>query len=450
MGPFVFWIVAAMLAFAPLWRGGNRPMPLLVLELLALAALATLAFGGALAPGWRSLPRALRWGLAILAVVPLVQLLPLPHALWSALPGHGAYARALDVASAGGEWRPLTLHARATEFSWLALWPAVAIVLALPQLAARQVRALLLVFAAAALVEAAIGILQVGSARTSWVHFGSPLAGNGASGTYVNRNHLAGLLAMALPVLAAIWAAESLPGRDAHGHAMREHPRHADRRVARRILFSLALLLVLAALLFTRSRAGIACGLAAFGAAAAAILMGGASARLRAVMGATAVAALALAAYAGLTPIMDRFSAGQIALGYEGRAQIVVGTLRAAMDFMPFGSGLGTFADVFPRYQEGGPTGYVEFAHNDYAQALLELGAGGAAAMALLAFAYAARWRAIARGEGSRRLGLAQVGAGLGVAALGVHGLFDFNLHIPANALYFAFLAAVFFYPSRA
>lgn len=438
-----------MLAFAPLWRGGNRPMPLLVLELLALAALVALALNGALAPGWRALPRALRWGLAIVAIAPLVQLLPLPHALWSALPGHAPYARALEVASVDGGWRPITLHARATEFSWLALLPAFAILLAVPRLPARQVRALLLLFAAVAVAEAAIGIVQAGSARTSWIHFGSPLAGNGASGTYVNRNHLAGLLAMALPVMAAIWAAESLPGRDAHGHAMREHPRHADRRLARRILFSLALLLALAALLFTRSRAGIGCGLAAFGAAAAAIVVGGASARLRAVMGVTAAAALALAVYAGVTPIVDRFSAGQIALGYEGRARIALATLRAAMDFMPLGSGLGTFADVFPRYQSQAPAGYVEFAHNDYAQALLELGVAGAAAMALVAFAYLARWRAIARGEGSRRLGLAQVGAGIGVAALAVHGLFDFNLHIPANALYFAFLAAVFFYPSR-
>jgi hypothetical protein len=36
------------------------------------------------------------------------------------------------------------------------------------------------------------------------------------------------------------------------------------------------------------------------------------------------------------------------------------------------------------------------------------------------------------------------VGAGLAVAALAVHGGFDFNFHIPANALYWAFFAGVF------
>ena len=42
-----------------------------------------------------------------------------------------------------------------------------------------------------------------------------------------------------------------------------------------------------------------------------------------------------------------------------------------------------------------------------------------------------------------------QVGAGIGVLLMGLHGLTDFNLHIPANAIYFAFLAAVFFYPDQ-
>jgi O-antigen ligase len=171
---------------------------------------------------------------------------------------------------------------------------------------------------------------------------------------------------------------------------------------------------------------------------------------MRAVLALAGATAFVLAAYAGLSPVLDRFAAGEIALGYEGRARIARATLRAALDFMPFGSGLGTFADVFPRYQGEGPVGYVEFAHNDYAQALLELGAAGAAAMALLLLAYIGRWAAIARGEGSRRLGPAQVAAGISLAALAIHGFFDFNLHIPANALYFGFLAGVFFYPSRA
>jgi hypothetical protein len=42
------------------------------------------------------------------------------------------------------------------------------------------------------------------------------------------------------------------------------------------------------------------------------------------------------------------------------------------------------------------------------------------------------------------------VGAGLGTLALILHGAFDFNFHIPANAIYFSFLAGVFFFTPHA
>jgi O-antigen ligase len=110
------------------------------------------------------------------------------------------------------------------------------------------------------------------------------------------------------------------------------------------------------------------------------------------------------------------------------------------------GSGLGTFADVFPRYQLESFPGYVDHAHNDYVEAFLELGVAGAAAIAFLAFAFAARMRFLLRARLSRSLGYLQLGAGLAMLAMAVHGLFDFNFHIPANALYFSFLAGVFFF----
>jgi len=39
-----------------------------------------------------------------------------------------------------------------------------------------------------------------------------------------------------------------------------------------------------------------------------------------------------------------------------------------------------------------------------------------------------------------------QVGAGISILLLALHGLVDFNFHIPANAVFFAFLAGVFFH----
>ena len=168
--------------------------------------------------------------------------------------------------------------------------------------------------------------------------------------------------------------------------------------------------------------------------------------RARAALLAVAAGALLLGAYIGLTPIVERFAPDAFSLGYEGRARLTGATLRAALDFLPLGSGLGTFADVFSRYQSEGLTGFIDHAHNDYAEAFLELGVAGAAAIALFAVAYALRWRALAAGRRARGFALLQLAAGLGMLAMIVHAAFDFNFHIPANALYFSFLAGVFFF----
>ena len=445
-GPVLFWIAAAILVFAPLVWGGNRPVPLLVLECAGLGALLVLAWSRGLGNTWRALPAPLRWGIGLLAAYPLLQLVPLPPSLWFALPGHGAYAGLLEVAGVREGWRPLSMNALATEYAWLALLPCVAIFLLVLSLSRREVRKLALVFVVVAIAEAVLGILQVGAGKDSLLRLGNPFGGGFATGTYVNKNHFAALLAMALPVALAFWAVETLPPVDEHGERLREHPRHADAKLARRILWSLLIVLMIAALLFTRSRAGIGCGLAALGAASLGLVWNAATLRLRIVLVSMAGLALLLAAYVGLTPILERFAPEELALSYEGRLRIAAAAMRGGLEFLPFGSGLGTFADVFRRFQSEGLTGFIDHAHNDYAELFLEMGVAGVAIVALLAAAYAMRWGVLATKRLSRTLGYLQVASGIAVLAMAAHGFFDFNFHIPANAICFSFLAGLFFH----
>ncbi len=440
----VFFLAAFLLAFAPLVRGGNRPLPLLVLECAGLLGLAALAWTPS--PRERSrIPATVAWGIGILVAVPLLQLVPLPSGWWASLPGHAPYARALELAG-GATLRPMTVHASATEYAALALIPCIAIFLMVQRLERRQVRALVTVFVGVASLEALLGIVQLGAAPGSALTLGNPYGGGAATGTYVNRNHFAALIAMALPMLLAIWATRVLPVVDAQGEALREHPRYADARLAQRIAFSILVVVLLLALLFTRSRAGIGAGLLAFALASLALVWSAGSMRARAALLVVAAGALLLGAYIGLTPMLERFAPDAFSLGYEGRARLTGATLRAALDFLPLGSGLGTFADVFSRYQSEGLTGFIDHAHNDYAEAFLELGVAGAAAIVLFAVAYALRWRPLAAGRRARGFALLQLAAGLGMLAMIVHAAFDFNFHIPANALYFSFLAGVFFF----
>ena len=119
--------------------------------------------------------------------------------------------------------------------------------------------------------------------------------------------------------------------------------------------------------------------------------------------------------------------------------------------FWPWGSGAGTFESVFPRFQAPQSLGYVEYAHNDYAQILMELGLPGLLiAVALLALVLgqlrALRLAYRAEGRFSRALALRSY-CGVAAAALLVHSAVEFNMHIPALAITAAFLVGVYLRP---
>ena len=435
-----------MLVFAPLVRGGNRPIPLLVLELAALAGLAACAWHWLEGAPRPRVPASLRWGLGLLLLTPLLQLVPVPAAWWAQMPGHAPYQQALAVAGDALGARASSIHARATEYAWLAMLPCLAaFVLAISQRRSR-LRRLAMVFVGVALGEAILGIMQLGAGSGSPLYLGNTFAGGSATGTYVNKNHFSALMAMALPMATAFWALEVMPPTDGSGVSMKSHPRHADRNLAIRITISVAVVFLLVALAFSGSRGGIGSGLLAFAFASLILVFQTSSAMPKVLLSCVAAGALTFSAYIGLTPVIDRWAPGQLSVGFEGRLQIAAAALRAGLDFMPFGSGLGTFADVFRRYQVEGLPGFIDHAHNDYAELFLELGVVGIAVIGLLGFAYLSRWAQLLRARPSRSLGHVQLGAGLGMLAMIVHGVVDFNFHIPANALYFSFLAGIFFF----
>lgn len=113
-------------------------------------------------------------------------------------------------------------------------------------------------------------------------------------------------------------------------------------------------------------------------------------------------------------------------------------------DFPLFGTGLGTFGYAYPLYKVSvqKPLIYL-YAHNDYLQVLAETGVLGFASLmsALFIFFYSslkALTRLSAAGNYFRFYVL--LGSLTGIFSILVHSLTDFNLQIPSNALYFAFL----------
>ena len=240
---------------------------------------------------------------------------------------------------------------------------------------------------AIAAAEAGLGLIQ--NAR-----------GAAVQGTYVNKNHFAGLLEMALP-LAAAYAA-----------ALFARPTRAKAAG----MLSVALL-ICAGLVCSLSKMGFAAGLAG-------LFVMGALAIAGKVQGGKkwlAVAGLAvlvlfsfvflpsdafIANYGGLT------SKGQAAL--EGRGPIWRETLHLIAAYPVFGCGLGNYETAFLRYQTSVVDRVFTYAHNDYLQVAAELGAAGfLIAAALLLPVFARPFRAALQGPDrtTRYLGLGCAGA---------------------------------------
>ncbi|WP_281648206.1 O-antigen ligase family protein [Parendozoicomonas sp. Alg238-R29] len=107
------------------------------------------------------------------------------------------------------------------------------------------------------------------------------------------------------------------------------------------------------------------------------------------------------------------------------------------------GTGAGTFYTALPMNHDGSWQGFFDFAHNDFLQFPLELGMP-----AFLLLAIAVIWCFIQALQAIRlRRNNLCAGAGfasiMGMLAIMIHSSVDFNLQIPANAAYFVVLMAI-------
>ncbi len=256
-------------------------------------------------------------------------------------------------------------------------------------------------------------------------------------GPYVNHNHYAGLMEMLIPVSAAYVLS-----------------RPKDRPGA--TLLGFALLFPIASVVLSGSRGGcisLAVELALM--ASAAGWRFARKERSRKERRSFAAAAMigvlsvgALLAWLGTADMAKRWESldglthsPEVTLG--DRLLVARDSLHIIRDNAWTGTGLGSFAAVFPQYQSF-PTDMVyHHAHNDYLEAVAETGIPGGLIILLAGIAF---FRQALSGLPERlehTSGWIQLGAATGCCGLLIHSLADFNLHIPANALWFAFLVGI-------
>lgn len=450
-------LLIGILVFAPLYFGGNRPFALLALEVLGLLLMAVLGMqrlyannnAGLKQAPQSTLNKAILFLLLLLFIWPLLTLISIPFSVWQSIPSRQAYVSALALIEPNQQALPLSLVPALTEFSWLALIPPLAVYVYVTAQSTDDIKLFLKVFLVLALFQALLGLVQYGDGPKSLFRLPNLLDGQSAMGTYANRDHLAGLLEMSLPLALALFAAHL--GRNKRH---REHYRGLRQKLSQLMfkyinataLYGLMSLVLLLGLVFTQSRIGVVLSMVVIvlSGLAFAKRLGGNNAF--GLVGTIAVLGGSLAAVIGLVPVLNRFTADPM---QDWRWTIYEHTWQGVLHFFPYGSGAGTYQHALQAFQPNISSNIIiNHAHNDYLEWLMEGGLAAAIIMAGLICCYLIRCLKLMTLQHWSRFQFAQVGAAIGLFAMLLHSFFDFNLHIPANQIAFAFLAATFFHPS--
>ena len=145
-----------------------------------------------------------------------------------------------------------------------------------------------------------------------------------------------------------------------------------------------------------------------------------------------------LVEWLGVGRALDRFASyRQLEVTESRRTEMTKDTLRIFFDHPVAGTGLGTLVKVFPRYETLYDGKIVDHSHNDYVEALAEMGLiGGALCAAFLVLLFGEAWARLAEAQNTLDLAF-HIGALAACCGLLIHSLVDFNLHIPSNALLF-------------
>jgi O-antigen ligase len=397
----------------------------------------------------RSSIRRLRWALAFcLAVVllPLLQLVPLPPEIWTALPNREPVVAAFELLRRDLPWMPVSVSPHATALSALSLLPPVAIFLAMLSLDDRGRRAASLVVVGVGLLNVIVGLNQIAQGPSSPLRFYAYTNPTEAVGFFANRNHFAALL-YCVTIVAAAWAVEAVRAFDAGG-------RRRDGRPIVSLAAAFAVLVALvAAQAMARSRAGLGLTMVALGGAFLLAFFDRRDTSSftpgRLLVGTTAFAVMFASQFA-LYRIMERFSNDPLE---DSRIVFARNTIEAAKAYMPFGSGMGTFVPVYGMFEKPQDVlldAYVNRAHSDVIELWLESGVAGLVLMAVLV-----GWLAVASWKLWRRGGSAAVGvdlllaraATLTIGLLAAHSFVDYPLRTTAMMSFMAFACGLLIAP---
>ncbi|WP_333689101.1 O-antigen ligase family protein [Methylococcus capsulatus] len=264
--------------------------------------------------------------------------------------------------------------------------------------------------------------------------FGREVGRSVAVGTFVNRNHLAGLLEMTLAVGVGLLIA----GRfSSPGGNWRDWLRGAATfLLSDKAPLRIAVVIMAIGLVLTRSRMGNVGFAVSLSVTGAVYLLLARSSRFSSGLVVAILSSIMLVdlvivgSYFGIEEVARRLEQTTV-VEASNRVDLYDYAVPYVLDYLPFGAGAGSFVASFLPYGgaeveflgEWGVVGWLPMA----LAVLLSLGAAG--------LALRERQDSLLRATG--------IGSFMGIVALLIHSFVDFNLQIPANAGFFTVLLAM-------
>ncbi len=433
--------LALMLVAGALLLGGGgspSPIPEMLLQGLTCAGVA-----GWIVTGRNGQPEAhpLRspaWRIAaLLLALPALQLVPLPPAVWHALPGRDAESAALGLIGQAQTWRPWSVLPARSLAALLAMVPPAVLLVMTARLSDRGRNALVAAIALAGYLTLIVGAAQMSGSAASPLRFYIPDQPY-LLGFQANHNSAADVLLIAMVAVAAsaqAWA-------QARGQALAAGPFLAA-------VGGASAMLVLGIFL-TASRMGVMLVPVAVLAQMVILRRWITFDRGLFIRPGIAIAALAAAALIGaawvflagntiIARVLTRFD-----FSGEFRPEIWKDALFVAHQYWPFGSGMGTFMPVFmaaERLEVLDPL-VANRAHNDFLELAIEGGAPALIALALIAVQLVVslwRGRQVPGGPAGPQTGFALAA----LLLIGLHSLVDYPLRSMALACVAAVAAGI-------
>ncbi len=446
-----------------------RSLPPVVL----VSAAIVLGGGGSNSPGWElglELVFALVLGMAVLiearaptfaadapnrsaivlavliAGLPLVQLVPLPAAVWHSLPGRSTEIAVLSLADAQDRWMPWSMTPSRTLAALLAMIVPAGLMVMVARLDLAGRARVLGTVVVCAIGSVMLGALQVADGEGGNWRLQSETHLGYLTGFQANRNHQADLLLIALLAAGASWAAMQ-PIAD-------RAKRRSEGPGMRRIGLVLAAPMLLFGLIMTGSRAGLMLFLPVLIALLLIVRPRQGWGNSRKLMLAGALAAVLGVAALLQVPAVQRVAMRFVSDG-ANRAQLWEDTRSAIALHWPAGTGMGSFEPIFIASES---LKYVDTsapvrAHSDWLEFTLEAGLPGWLILAAIfgILAWQAR-SALARGRADTSDAAAERGqvrfALAALMVLALHSTLDYPLRSMSLACLAGVAAAMLFRPA--